>query len=101
MTFTCGRCQLEVDELWGTVALYSRVGNWSGIDLCRSCTGIAYAYVLSQPLQQETTMSLVYDYLIDPDDIDDAEHARVCKCHECDPDFHMERQREERMMEAS
>jgi hypothetical protein len=25
----------------------------------------------------------------------------VCKCHECDPDFHMERQREERMMEAS
>lgn len=99
--FTCARCRDECDELWSTVEMFSRLGNWKALDLCRACTAVAYSFVLNRPLTQGDPVTVVFDYLLDPEDVDDAEHASICRCHECDPDFHMERQREERMLEAS
>lgn len=93
----CSRCRNQVMELWATVEMVSRVGNFHAVDLCRGCTAVAYSFVLNRPLEQEAPMTII-DYLRDPEDIDDAEHAGYCRCHECDPDFHMERMRDERMI---
>lgn len=38
----------------------------------------------------------------DPDeDIDTAHHHAACRCHECDPDWHMEMRRDARLDHAS
>lgn len=77
--------------------MWSRVGNHRALDLCQTCTFVAYAFVLNRPLMMEDTMTILWDLpLNDPEDIDDAEHAHACNCAECDPDFQMELRREMR-----
>lgn len=100
MTLRCTRCSGQVMELWSTVEMFSRVGNFRAVDLCRACTAVAYSFVLNRPLTTEDPLTIT-DYLRDPEDIDDAEHAGYCRCHECDPDFHMELMREERYIEEA
>jgi hypothetical protein len=93
--FTCDRCGDEVLKLWSTVEMFSRLGNYRNVDLCQTCTMIAYSFVLNRPLAKEDGMTIVWEVpLNDPEDIDDGEHASMCMCHECDPDFWMEYRRD-------
>lgn len=93
----CARCHDDVDAIWATIEMWSRVGNHRALDLCQSCTTLAYAFVLNRPLHKEEPMTIIWSTpLNDPDDIDDAEHSAMCHCAECDPDFRFELQREER-----
>jgi hypothetical protein len=82
--------------------MFSRVGNLKALDLCQSCTTVAYAFVLNRPLHQEEPMTMLWSVpLHDPEDIDDGEHLAECMCLECNADFHMERRRDERAERAS
>ena len=100
--FCCARCGDKVDELWATIEMWSRAGNLQALDLCQSCTQVAYAFVLNRPLRKGREMTVMWTMPLDnPEDIDDAEHHAMCHCHECDPDFHMELMRDARMDEAS
>lgn len=94
----CARCRTEVDELWATLEMFSRVGNMRAFDLCRPCTQVAYAFVLNRSIKwEDKAMTIIWDLpLNDPEDIDDAEHHAMCHCHDCDPDFRFEYLREER-----
>jgi hypothetical protein len=95
----CARCTRDVDELWATIEMFSRVGNFRALDLCRQCTAVAYAFVLKQPLKGDQTMSLLWDLPIrDNDDIDDAEHHTCCPCAECVGVLVGEWRREERLL---
>lgn len=91
----CDRCHDDVPELWGTIDMESRVGTRRAFDLCRPCTMVAYAFVLNRPLHMEDDMKILFP-ILDPDDMDDAEHPEWCVCAECDPDFKFEQQRDER-----
>lgn len=98
----CARCHAEVNDLWATIEMFSRVGNLKALDLCQSCTTVAYAFVLNRPLHQEEPMTMLWSVpLHDPEDIDDGEHLADCMCLECNADFHMERRRDERAERAS
>ena len=92
----CGRCHTVVDELWASVEIFSRLGDFSAIELCEHCTRV----VLAVTTMKETAMTRIW-IMNDPQEIDDAEHPARCNCAECDPEFHIELRRDNAIERAS
>lgn len=101
--FECGRCHQQVAELWATLEMFSRRGNVRDVHLCQHCSAVARAYILNltPPLEDPMTMIDWSIPLNDPDDVDDAEHHRLCMCADCtelDADRDFEHRRDERRL---
>lgn len=60
---------------------------------CAPCSGKILAAVFERELDDG---ELIIWSAFDPN-VDVAEHHPACRCHECDPDFRFELEREERL----
>lgn len=93
---SCARCH-DGGEVWASLDIHSRYGNFAVPMLCRVCTRL-----LLTMFSKEKPMDLNYDLAVfDVDDIDDAEHPHTCRCPDCDVDAAYELQRDLRAERAS
>lgn len=60
---------------------------------CAGCVDVLLQAVFDR-VETPTSLVIMTDA---GQDIDIAEHHPACRCHDCDPDFHMESMREERL----
>lgn len=93
----CARCYTIGVRLWSTVEFFAGSGEYRALDLCLPCSRVVAA-AINLPIQG-ASMQTLFPWSVplnDPEDIDDGEHHAQCRCHECDPDFRFDWQREER-----